>query len=677
MKLSNKNQNADNVKKPKVNKQQQLVRYLCLFLAILMILSCVSVLAYVFGSSWNVAADGYQFPNDLIAVGLECGKGEVAVGFELSTTNGFVVNTATIGRNDRSVRRIYSLTEEKVYITNDINLSKNTSGDYVAASGTVHVGGYHLEIMNLDIKTEADLKKQIETVDGLLSGTSYRAIPCYIDNKYIIRVGDFSTSDRANKELTSLSALSGKYKLSIAEPSSTAVSVVDPTRNLVVFEYDGYNQLGLSSTSEGQYMRTYDGRTYGGTMCYKRADGGVQVTSLVDFEQYVPCVVPFEVSSGWPYNALTSFSIVVRTYALNHKNSKFDSFGVDVYDDSYDQVYGGYSRVNDRVLAACRDTKGLVAFYGGKLASLYYSSSTGGYVVSNAAAWGGTAQPYLQSKATPWENYKDKSKGMWSFEVSPQELATYLRSKGYSSLTSPIASVEIKSKAGPTDYVTSVEVTDTAGHKVTIGNTTAKVKSAFAVYLNSANFVVGKGSVELDYVVPINIDFSDKPTQAPGFLEKFPDFFDKFYIVNYNVQTKKGIYLGGKEDALSIITQSGRKSVSTQMANILTAKQYRDMYAHPENYKGINIDKIYEYSSNIQTTQPVYNGEGGVQVDFQKMTQTYTAKESAANFVFAGKGWGHGVGMSQCGVFDLANAGMSGVGILKTYFDGITIGYYK
>ena len=111
MKLSNKNHNTDNAKKPKVNKQQQLVRYLCLFLAILMILSCVSVLAYVFGSSWNVAADGYRFPNDLIAVGLECGKGEVAVGFELSTTNGFVVNSATISRTTRSVKRIYTLSQ--------------------------------------------------------------------------------------------------------------------------------------------------------------------------------------------------------------------------------------------------------------------------------------------------------------------------------------------------------------------------------------------------------------------------------------------------------------------------------------------------------------------------------------------------------------------------------------
>ena len=264
---------------------------------------------------------------------------------------------------------------------------------------------------------------------------------------------------------------------------------------------------------------------------------------------------------------------------------------------------------------------------------------------------------------------------MWSYEVSPEKLASYLRADGYTSLSSAIKSVEIKSKAGPTDYVTSVEVTDTAGNKVTIGNTTSKVKSAFWDYVNSANFVVGKGSVVLDYSVPININFSDKPVQTPGSLERFPDFFDKFYIVNYNIKTKSGVYLGGKEDALTMITQSGRKTVKTAQANILTASKYRDMYNNPEKYKNINIDTIYQYASDIQSAPLTLSGEGGVDVEFQKLTQTYTAS-NPNNFIFAGKGWGHGVGMSQCGVFDLASAGMSGTGILKTYFDGITIGYY-
>ena len=425
--MSNKKNNTDNQKKPKATKQQTFVRFMCLFLALLMIASCASIIFMIFGSKFEVDAAGLAYPNNLIAVGLECGYSEVAVGFEVSTTNGFVVNSATIARDERSVKRIYSIPEGQVYVTNDTNLTKNGYGKYTTASGSnVHVGGYHLEL-SVNIKDETALRAQVQTVDGLLSGTSYNAIPCYIDNKYVIRVGDFSTADRASAALASLSKLKDKYTIGVAEPSATAVSIVDPNLNKVLFEYDGYTQLGLSSTSEGQYMRTYQNRLYGGTLCYKRANGGVQVTSLIDFEEYVPCVVPWEIGSGWHYNALTAFSIAARSYALKNKNSKFSLYGVDIYDDASDQVYGGFSKVTDRVLAACRETKGLVAFYNGQLASLYYSSSTGGYVVSNAAAWGNAALPYLATKATPWENYKDRGNGMWVFEMTPSQLAASLR----------------------------------------------------------------------------------------------------------------------------------------------------------------------------------------------------------------------------------------------------------
>ncbi len=679
MKLSNNKNSNDSQKKTKATAQQTLVRFMCLFLAILMIAGCASIIFAFWGSKFEAEAAGLAFPNNLIAVGLECGAREVAVGFELSTTNGFVVNTATIARDERAVRRIYSLPETRVCITNDANLSKNGYGKYTVSNSNVVVGGYHLEII-ANIKDEKTLRAEVQTVDGLLAGTSYSAIPCYIDDKYVIRVGDFSTADRATSALASLDKLKSKYTVSVAEPSATAVSVVDPNINKVLFEYDGYDQLGLSTNGEGQYMTTYQSRMYGGTMCYKRANGGVQVTSLIDFEEYVPCVVPWEIGSGWHYNALTAFSIAARSYALKNKNSKFAYYGVDIYDDASDQVYGGFSKVTDRVLAACRETKGLVAFYNGQLASLYYSSSTGGYVVSNSAAWGNTALPYLATKATPWETYVDRGNGMWVFEMSPSALAASLReSSSCASLTSPISSVTINSTAGASGYVTSVTVVDTAGHTVTVGNTTSRVKNVFWDVLNSANFVVGKGSVTLDYEIVKDTSVYDDPN-GTGYEGRYPNFFDKFYISSYNIKTKNdkdknSITAGGKDDELSIITSTGRKLVSTTQANVLTSDKYLDISLHPEKYNYINIDRIYENASNMPDLPPSYNGEVSVNVNLTRMKKTYTAS-SSGNFVFAGKGWGHGVGMSQYGVLDLAWAGMSGPGILKSYFTGITIAYY-
>ena len=47
------------------------------------------------------------------------------------------------------------------------------------------------------------------------------------------------------------------------------------------------------------------------------------------------------------------------------------------------------------------------------------------------------------------------------------------------------------------------------------------------------------------------------------------------------------------------------------------------------------------------------------------------------NFIIVGKGWGHGVGISQYGSYDLAVLGYSAKEILDAYFDGIVLVHYR
>ena len=46
---------------------------------------------------------------------------------------------------------------------------------------------------------------------------------------------------------------------------------------------------------------------------------------------------------------------------------------------------------------------------------------------------------------------------------------------------------------------------------------------------------------------------------------------------------------------------------------------------------------------------------------------------AGSDFIFDGRGWGHGVGLSQWGMHDMAAAGYTYDEILKTYYTGITI----
>ena len=111
--------------------------------------------------------------------------------------------------------------------------------------------------------------------------------------------------------------------------------------------------------------------------------------------------------------------------------------------------------------------------------------------------------------------------------------------------------------------------------------------------------------------------------------------------------------------------------MTVDRANVLTAQNYDKLLN-----EGIDVDNVYKNVAPVTpTVRSEYSGELGLSVDYDVITETVTASSSSA-FIFCGKGWGHGVGMSQYGVLDLANAGMSGESIVATYFPGTTIKAY-
>ena len=61
---------------------------------------------------------------------------------------------------------------------------------------------------------------------------------------------------------------------------------------------------------------------------------------------------------------------------------------------------------------------------------------------------------------------------------------------------------------------------------------------------------------------------------------------------------------------------------------------------------------------------------------FDRITETITATQEG-NFIFAGKGWGHGVGLSQYGAKDLADAGVKAEDIIAIYLEGTEIVPYS
>jgi stage II sporulation protein D len=161
---------------------------------------------------------------------------------------------------------------------------------------------------------------------------------------------------------------------------------------------------------------------YRGDIVLARDTARVLVIDDVGIESYLFGVVPAEMPSGWPAEALRSQAVVARSYALT---SLRPAQPFDVYSDTRSQAYRGVAGEADRTTAAVRATRGVVVTYGGAIAHTLFSSSSGGRTAAIEEAFGGPAVPYLVSVDDPYDTlspYHD-----WVVTLSDADAAQRLR----------------------------------------------------------------------------------------------------------------------------------------------------------------------------------------------------------------------------------------------------------
>ncbi len=125
----------------------------------------------------------------------------------------------------------------------------------------------------------------------------------------------------------------------------------------------------------------------------------LQLVNVVPLESYLLGVVPGEMPRDWPLEALKAQAVAARTYAIGNlvKGRTYD-----LYSDWRSQVYYGVEREAPGTTQAVRDTKGKVVTFGGKVAQVFYFSSSGGRTASAADIYGSEV-PYLISVDDPWD----------------------------------------------------------------------------------------------------------------------------------------------------------------------------------------------------------------------------------------------------------------------------------
>lgn len=132
-------------------------------------------------------------------------------------------------------------------------------------------------------------------------------------------------------------------------------------------------------------------KKYRGALEVNLVSGALQLINVIDLEDYLLGVVPPEMPSMYPAEALKAQAVAARTYALENRRKHAGS-GYELCDSTHCQVYDGALAEKPNCTRAVLDTSGVVITYGGELASIMYSADCGGATraYSNVAKF-----PYL------------------------------------------------------------------------------------------------------------------------------------------------------------------------------------------------------------------------------------------------------------------------------------------
>lgn len=126
--------------------------------------------------------------------------------------------------------------------------------------------------------------------------------------------------------------------------------------------------------------------SYRGSLEIEKTSEGFLLVNELPLDEYLYSVVPSEMPASYPQHALAAQSVSARTYAYSHMlHSNMQKYGAHVDDSTAFQVYNNMLE-QEASTAACRLTAGEILYYGDKIATTYFYSTSCGYG-TNMTAW--------------------------------------------------------------------------------------------------------------------------------------------------------------------------------------------------------------------------------------------------------------------------------------------------
>ncbi|MEL7140643.1 MAG: SpoIID/LytB domain-containing protein [Cyanobacteria bacterium J06643_4] len=352
------------------------------------------------------------------------------------------------------------------------------------------------------------------------------------------------------------------------------------------------------------------------------AYGTYTLINQVPIEQYLRGVVPHEIGPSAPRNAIEAQAILARTYALRNLR-RFEIDDYELCADTQCQVYFGIADTDPGSDAAIAATAGQVLTYNDELVDALYSSTTGGITARFTDVWNGEDRPYL----TP---VIDSLRTRWDLAARPLSNEANFR-----------AFIALDSGFNEEEWPT-FRWNRTA--------TLAEMDEVLKRYLRNRQHPLA------DY----------NTLTAMTVLERA----ESGRVQKLRVDTDMGSFELIKDESVKALVPP--RSLLFYVEPIMTVPEGTEADEAESSQPTTENDAVPGASTGEKTTPKtaedlVDSMLGG---EDNRANTKQNAEPVLTGFRFVGGGFGHGVGMSQTGAYNLGEQGYSHQQILQFYYPG-------
>lgn len=381
-----------------------------------------------------------------------------------------------------------------------------------------------------------------------------------------------------------------------------------------------------------------EGQLYRGRLQVRAGgDGRLLVINQLPLERYLPSVVGSEMPAAWPQAALRAQAVAARTYAISQLKPKA-LFDLKATVDS--QVYRGVASETDSTRSAVASTRSQVLMQGNVPINAVFHSSSGGNTENSGEVWS-RQLPYLVS--VPDFDQRSPMR-QWQQRIEPDQLRRVFReTAGVSridvlavSRTGRIRRARVIGPAGSLE-LSGAELRQRLGLRSTlvkafrlepVAGTTSITPAAGAGAIAEALLALqsAAGSGRAPGAKPVAVAAKAGPMAAPAALP----------LTELLQDSASGATIGllPSSPAASMATAAGGAPVAGGSA----------------------------------AARPV--------APDRSAAPAADSPQPALELVVDGRGFGHGVGMSQWGAYAMALQGRSYEQILRHYYRGVDLKPY-